>query len=65
MGRKRKECPLRAKNNRYGKESPMGPARLAVERGHEQAEAARRSSVSARSVGRWIDPFCELGEGPT
>ena len=42
MGRKRKECPLRAKNNRYGKEPPMGPARFAVERGYTQAEAARR-----------------------
>lgn len=65
MGRERKECPLRAKNNRDGKESPMGPARFAVERGYAQAEAARRPGLSARSVGRWIDPFCESSEGPT
>ncbi|HUT91286.1 MAG TPA: hypothetical protein VMY37_17435 [Thermoguttaceae bacterium] len=65
MGRERKECPLRAKNNRYGKEPPRGAAPLVVERGYAQAEAARRLGLSARSGGRRIDPVCELGEGRT
>ncbi len=43
----------------------MGPAWFVVEPGYTQAEAARRLGLSAWSVRRWIDPFCESGEGPT
>ena len=53
-----------AKKKRYGKEFKLGAARLVVEQGYTQAEAAQRLGVSAWSIRRWIDQFRQSSELP-
>lgn len=53
-----------AKRKRYDREFKLGAARLVVEQGYTQAEAARRLGVSAWSIGRWIERFRASGELP-
>jgi len=65
MGRERTGSPAMAKSDRDAKESPMGAARSAVERGYARAEAARRLGVSVCSGRPWIDSFGGSDEGPT
>jgi len=54
-----------AKWKRYDKEFRLGAARLVVEQGYSQAEAARQLGVSAWSIGRWIGHFRASGELPS
>ena len=53
-----------AKRKRYDREFKLGAARLVVEQGYTQAEAARRLGVSSWSIGRWIEHFRSSGELP-
>ena len=53
-----------AKRKRYDREFKLGAARLVVEQGYTQAEAARRLGVSSWSIGRWIERFRASGELP-
>ena len=52
------------KQKRYDREFRLGAARLVVEQGYSQAEAARRLGVTANSIKAWIDQFCATGELP-
>jgi len=47
---------------RYDKEFRLGAARLVVEQGYSQAEAARRLGVTVTSIKNWIDQFRATGE---
>ena len=49
---------------RYDKEFRLGAARLVVEQGYSQSEAARRLGVTVTSVKAWIDQFRSTGEQP-
>ena len=49
---------------RYEKKFRLGAARLVVEQGYTQAEAARRLGVTATSIKAWIVRFRESGEVP-
>ena len=42
----------------------MGAARLVVEQGYSQAEAARRLGVTATSIKSWIEQFRKSGQLP-
>ena len=53
-----------AKQRRYDKEFKLAAARLVVEQGYTQAEAAGRLGVSAWSIGRWIEKYRATGELP-
>lgn len=48
----------------YDKEFRLGAARLVVEQGYSQAEAARRLGVTATSIKSWIEQFRKSGELP-
>ena len=52
------------KQKRYDNEFRLGAARLVVEQGYSQAEAARRLGVTANSIKAWIDQFRATGELP-
>jgi transposase-like protein len=43
---------------------PKGAARLVVEQGYSQAEAARRLGVTATTIKTWIDQFRKSDELP-
>jgi len=47
---------------RYDKEFRLGAARLVVEQGYTQSEAARRLGVTVTSIKGWIDRFRATGE---
>ena len=47
---------------RYDKEFRLAAARLVVEQGYTQAEAARRLGVTVTSIKGWIDRFRAAGE---
>jgi transposase-like protein len=49
---------------RYDKEFRLGAARLVVEQGYTQSEAARRLGVTVTSIKGWIDRFRATGELP-
>lgn len=49
---------------RYDKEFRLSAARLVVEQGYTQAEAARRLGVTVTSLKSWIDRFRATGELP-
>ena len=49
---------------RYDKEFRLSAARLVVEQGYTQAEAARRLGVTVTSIKGWIDRFRATGELP-
>jgi transposase-like protein len=51
-----------AKQRRYDKEFKLAAARLVVEQGYTQAEAAERLGVSAWSISRWIEKYRATGE---
>jgi len=53
-----------AKGKRYDKEFRLGAARLVVEQGYSQAEAARRLGVTATTLKSWIEQFRKSGELP-
>jgi transposase len=53
-----------AKGKRYDREFKLGAARLVVEQGYTQAEAARRLGVSSWSIGQWIEKFRAAGDLP-
>jgi transposase-like protein len=53
-----------AKQKRYDKEFRLGAARLVVEQGYTQAEAAARLGVTSWSVRHWIEKFRASGELP-
>ena len=53
-----------AKQRRYDKEFKLAAARLVVEQGYTQTEAAERLGVSAWSIGRWIEKYRATGELP-
>ena len=48
----------------YDKEFRLGAARLVVEQGYSQAEAARRLGVTATSIKAWIEHFRKSGQLP-
>ena len=50
-----------AKQRRYDKEFKLAAARLVVEQGYTQTEAAERLGVSAWSIGRWIEKYRATG----
>lgn len=54
-----------AKQKRYNREFKLGAARLVVEQGYTQNEAAERLGVSSWSIGNWIRKFRALGELPS
>jgi len=47
---------------RYDKDFRLGAARLVVDQGYSQAEAARRLGVTVTSIKTWIDQFRASGE---
>ena len=49
---------------RYGKEFRLAAARLVVDQGYSQSEAARRLGVTVTSVKAWIDPLRATGKLP-
>jgi transposase-like protein len=49
---------------RYDKEFRLGAARLVVEQGYSQSEAARRLGVTVTSIKAWVDQFRASGELP-
>jgi transposase-like protein len=49
---------------RYDKEFRLGAARLVVDQGYSQSEAARRLGVTVTSIKTWIDQFRSTGELP-
>ena len=53
-----------AKRKSYDKEFRLGAARLVVEQGYSQAEAARRLGVAGTTVKAWIEQFRKSGELP-
>ena len=53
-----------SKGKQYDRKFRLGAARLVVEQGYSQAEAARRLGVTATSIKAWIVRFRESGELP-
>jgi len=53
-----------AKQKRYDKEFRLGAARLVIEQGYSQVEAANRLGVTAWSVRNWIEKLRATGELP-
>jgi transposase len=53
-----------AKQKRYDKEFRLGAARLVIEQGYTQAEAAARLGVTPWSIRHWIEKFRVSGELP-
>jgi len=51
-----------AKSKSYTREFRLQAARLVVNEGYSQAEAARRLGVSANSIATWIQKFRQSGE---
>jgi transposase len=49
-------------SKRYDKEFRLGAARLVVEQGYSQSEAARRLGVTVTSIKAWIDQLRATGE---
>ena len=47
---------------RYDKEFRLGAARLVVDQGYSQSDAARRLGVTVTSIKAWIDQFRATGE---
>ena len=53
-----------AKGKRYDRKFRLRAARLVVEQGDTQAEAARRLGVTATTIKTWIERFRKSGELP-
>ncbi len=51
-----------AKSRSYDREFKFQAARLVVNEGYSQAQAAERLGVSANSIGNWVNLFRESGE---
>ena len=53
-----------AKGKRYNIEFRLGAARMVVDQGFSQSEAARKLGVTPTTIKTWIDQFRRSGELP-